>query len=150
MRVPVFAVTDTDGEPLPEADYTPKRLPPLTEVADRLGVKVTWQPTPHDRLGDCDAKGSRINIGTRDPSVFFHELAHAAHARVNGGSLQGGQHVGLETTAEFTACVLMQLYGLGDRTGNAGRYISGCAKDPLVAIVKALNTVQKVLEVLGV
>lgn len=37
-----------------------------------------------------------------------------------------------------------------DRTSNAGQYISGCAKDPLVAIVKALTAVEKVLEVLGV
>ena len=50
--------------------------------------------------------------------------------------------------AEFTAAVLMHLYGLGDRTGNCWRYIQNYAPDPLQAIVKALGTVEKVLALL--
>jgi hypothetical protein len=148
--IPVFAYHDTDGDPLAEEiDYTPKELPPLVDVAERLGISISWQPTPADRLGDCKVDGSRINIGTHDTSVFFHELAHAAHAKVNG-RLKGGQHAGQETIAEFTACVLMQLYGIEDRSGNAWQYIANYATDPIQAIVKALTTVEKVLEVLGV
>jgi len=147
--VPVFAVHDTDGKPLPQVDYTPPILPPLSDVARKLGVTVAWQPTPADRLGDCDLTGQRIRVGTHDAQVFFHELAHAAHARLNG-HLRGGQHADQETIAEFTACVLMQLYGLGDRSGNAWRYIRSYNSDPIRAIAEALTTVEKVLEVLGV
>jgi hypothetical protein len=78
---------------------------------------------------------------------LFHELAHAAHARIEGG-LKGGQHAGQETVAEFTATVLMHLYGLGDRTGNCWKYVQGYAANPLQAIFKALHTVEKVLALL--
>jgi len=145
--VPVFALHDTVGKPLPQVDYTPATLPPLTDVAARLGVEVTWKPLPPDRLGDCDLAGQRIQVATYDAEAYFHELAHAAHARLNG-QLKGGQHADQETIAEFTACVLMQLYGLGDRSGNAWRYISCYARDPIQAIASALTTVEKVLAVL--
>jgi hypothetical protein len=146
--MPVFAYHDTEGEDLPEADYTPRELPPLVEAAKRLGVKITWQPTPADRLGDCSTDGQRIHVGTHDQSVFFHELAHAAHAKIE--KLKGGQHPGQETIADFTACVLMELYGFSDRSGNTWQYISHYAKDPLQAIVKALAKVEQVLEILEV
>lgn len=147
--IPVFAYHDTDGEPLPEVDYTPRELPPLVDVAERLSISITWQPVPADRLGDCTPDGRQINLGTHDASVFFHEMAHAAHARIDG-RLKGGQHAGQETIAEFTACILMELYGYGDRSGNAWQYIANYATDPIQAIVKALTTVEKVLGVLGV
>jgi hypothetical protein len=44
--------------------------------------------------------------------------------------------------------VLSDFYGYGDNSGNAWKYISHYAKDPLVAITKALGTVEKVLAVL--
>jgi hypothetical protein len=145
--VAVFGLDQTEGEPLPEADYTPAELPPLADVAERLGVTVHYQPLPPDRLGDCDVEGTRIRLGTHDAETFFHELAHAAHARIEG-RLKGGQDAGQETVAEFTAAVLMHLYGLGDRTGNCWQYVQGYAADPLQAIVKALNTVEQVLALL--
>ena len=148
--VPVFALADTEGKPLPTSDYTPKTLPPLADVADSLGIRITWKPMSDGVLGGCEGQGRRITMGTYDPSVFFHDLAHAAHARLQGGlSMKHYNHQ--EAVAEFTACVLMELYGLGDRSGNAWQYLrQGYASEPLVAIVKALSTVEKVLEVLGV
>ena len=145
--VPVFAYHDTDGDALAELSYAPRELPPLMEAAERLGVQVTWQPLSSSRLGDCTTNGTRINLGTHDPAVFFHELAHAAHAKLNG-RLNGGQDAHQETVAEFTAAVLMDLYGLGDCTGNAWHYIQAYNKDPLKAIFQALSTVGKVLELL--
>jgi hypothetical protein len=147
--VAVFAFEDTEGKPLEKADYQPVGLPPLADVARSLGIAVRWQPMPQGVLGGCDEQGTRITLGTHDPSVFFHELAHAAHARVQGG-LSMERYNEQETVAEFTACVLMELYGLGDSSGNAWQYLSGYAAEPLVAIVKALSTVERVLEVLGV
>jgi len=41
----------------------------------------------------------------------------------------------------------MKLHGMGGRTVNTWRYISGAVKGPLVGIAKALGTVEKVLEV---
>lgn len=144
--VPVFPASATEGvTPLP--GYTPVELPPLTDVAKRLSISVNYVPVTPGRLGDCDITGSKIRLGTIDPAVFFHELAHAVHARLEG-KLQGGQQAQQETVAEFTATVLMELYGMRDHTGNAWRYIESYAKDPLQAITKALRMVEQVLEVL--
>ena len=145
--VAVFADHQTEGEDLPEVDYAPAEIPPLEDVARSMGIDVRYLPLPEDRLGACSVDGERIKLGSHDPMVFFHELGHAAHAKL-AGKLQGGQHTGQETVAEFTAAVLMHLYGLGDRTGNCWRYIQGYAPDPLQAIVKALGTVEKVLALL--
>jgi hypothetical protein len=142
--IPVFASHDTEGEELPEADCSPRDLPPLADVAERMGIDVSYVPLPLDRLGTCSLEGSRIKLGTHDVEVFFHELAHAAHAKVEG-RLKRGQNPHQETVAQFTACVLMELYGRGDRTGNSWEYIRNYAKDPLRAIVKALRKVEEVL-----
>jgi hypothetical protein len=145
--VAVFGLDQTEGQDLPEVDYTPCALPPLADVAQRWSIEVEYQPLPENRLGSCKVDGTRIRLGSHAPEVFFHELAHAAHARLDG-HLKDGQHVGQETVAEFTAAVLMHLYGLGNRTGNCWRYIQGYAEDPLHAVLKALGTVEKVLTLL--
>lgn len=143
---PVFAASDTEGSTaLPQ--YQPSQLPPLLDVAKKFGIRVDYIPVAPDRLGDTDASGNKIRIGTQDPSVFFHELTHAIHARLTGG-LKGGQQVDQEVTAELCATVLMDFYGLRDHSGNAWHYIKHYADDPLTAITKALGTVEDVLSVL--
>ncbi len=144
--LPVFAASETDGNEAIQS-YAPVELPPLSAVAKRLGITVAYMPIAPDRLGDCNPDGSRIRIGTHDPSVFFHEIAHAIHARIIG-NLNGGQNAEQETVAEFTSAVLMDIYGLENHTGNAWHYISSYSDDPLVAITKAMGTVEKVLAVL--
>lgn len=144
----VFPYHMTEGEPLPEHDYAPAEPPPLAEVAERLGVEVTWKPLPPDRAADCNLKGTRINMGTDDVYTWFHELAHAAHARANGKLEKGGTAESRqETVAELCACVLASLYS-HDYTGNAWNYISALHKDPLTAVVKAMAEVEKVLGVI--
>lgn len=144
--VPVFAASDTEGEEFIPS-YQPQELPPLLDIAKSFGISVEYVPVTADRLGDANTEGNRIRLGSQDPSVFFHELAHAIHARIDGG-LKGGQHTEQETIAEFTSAVLMDFYGIKDNSGNAWRYISHYSKDPLVAITKAMGTVEKVLAVL--
>ena len=145
--IPVFGYHQTEGDQDSEVVYEPQELPLLADVAERLGVEVRWHPTDERKLGSCQVDGKQIDIGTQDTGVFFHELAHAVHAKVDG-KLSGGQHLDQETVAEFTSCVLMNLYGLGDRSGNAWKYISLYGKDPVAAVAKALSTVEKILVVI--
>lgn len=144
--VPVFAASCTEGSK-GLSSYDPIKYPPLYEIAQKLGVQVEYAPIADSKLGDCLADGSKIRLGTHDVRIFFHELAHAIHARIDG-DLKGGQHAGQETIAEFTSVVLMDLYGFADTTGNAWNYISQYSNDPLLAITKAMGTVEKVLNVL--
>lgn len=149
MAVAVFPYGDTEGEPLPEHDYAPTEPPPLMEVAKRLGVEVTWRLLPPDRRGDINLAGTHINLGTHDIRTWFHELGHAAHARVNGKLEKGGQvEAKQEAVAEICAAVLTQMYGY-DYSGNSWDYISRLyPQDPLRAIMKALSEVEKVLSVI--
>ena len=127
--------------------YTPAELPPLADIAKKFNIQVEYVPVTPDKLGDCKTDGSKIRLGSQDTRVFFHELSHAIHARIDG-KLKGGQQIDQETIAEFTTAVLMDFYDLGDHTGNAWRYISQYADDPIIAITKALGTVEKLLEML--
>jgi hypothetical protein len=98
-------------------------------------------------LGDAslspDGTG-RIHLNSKDTAVFFHELAHALHTHLDDGEREGNTET-REAIAEFTACVLMESYGLGDRTGNTWQYIRHYHKDPLQAISAALGTVERIL-----
>ena len=146
LALPVFGYNQTDGDEDSDLDYSPAELPPLADVAEALGIDVNYGPTPESFLGNCDTKGETINVGTHDIKTWFHELAHAVHARI-GGQLKGGQDAHQETVAEFTATVLMWLYGFGDRTGNCWSYVSYYSPDdPLRAIVRAMGDVEKVLD----
>jgi hypothetical protein len=141
--IPVFPYHDTQGEGL---DYSPKEPPPLMEVAERLGVDVSYGPMALGVLGSARVDGTAISLGTQDPAVWFHELAHIAHRQVKG-ELQGGQDPHQEATADLTAAVLMDLYGLGDRTGNTWEYISSYnPEDPIRAIMRATDEVGPILD----
>ena len=145
VGISVHPLQNTEGEPV--AEYEPQEPPPLLDVAQRMGVSVTWQPLPLDRNGDYSPGADHINVGTHDPKTFCHELAHAAHKRVRG-ELKGGQDTQQEAVAELAATVLMHLYALGDRSGNCWRYVSAYTSDPLRAIQEAMNDVEKILCVL--
>lgn len=141
--VAVFPIETTEGEPLKE-DLTPRQLPPLFEVAARLGVTVKFQPVAPDRLGDCGH--NLINMGTDDPRVFWHELAHAAHQAVDPEyHRRSSQHK--EIVAEFTACVIAALYHQ-DYTGTTWEYLKKFSDDPIKAIMKAGQHIERVLDLI--
>jgi antirestriction protein ArdC len=144
LTIPVFPYQATEGDAETAITYEPRERPYLRDLAERLNIEIRYTPML-DALGSCNTTGSRITLGTEDVKTFFHELAHAIHARINGGELKGGQHEDQETVAEFTATVLMEMYGLGDRSGNAWEYIQSYADNPITAITKALSTIEKVL-----
>lgn len=124
--------------------YEPQEPPELLALAERFDVTVEFSPKV-GALGSTRGDGSEIVLGSEEPGVFFHELGHAVHAQLNG-KLKGGQHTEQEAVAELVSCVLMELYGYGDRTGNAWDYISGYSEQPLQAIMRAMGDVEQVLK----
>jgi len=141
--VAVFPASCTKGDvDLP--GYAPIKFPPLIEMAQKFGISIEYVPLTPDKLGDCKTSGDKIRLGSHDTRIFFHELSHAIHSRIDG-NLKAGQQIDQETIAEFTTAVLMDFYNFGDHTGNAWKYISQYANNPLIAITKALGTVEKVL-----
>ncbi len=142
LTISVFGAGQTEGDTaLP--DYAPRELPPLADLAARMGVPVSYTPTPEDRLGDTN--GRDIHLGTTDAQVFFHELSHVIDRKIRPADKRTDT-VQNEAIADLTACVLMHMYGLGDRTGNTWEYVKMFDNNPMRAITRALETVGKVLE----
>ena len=150
--IPVYPIHNTnpiEGLPFDEVlTYEPIEPPPLMDVARRLGMNVSWAPCAGEKRGSVNKAGTEVKLETHDPKTWFHELIHAVDARTNG-DLKPGQHADQETRAELGACVLMQMYGLGDRTGNSYEYIQRYnPKDPLKAITAATEDVAAILDVI--
>lgn len=144
LAVPVFKVEDTDGEPLPQVDYTPATFPPLMDTAARLGVKVTWKPGDGRAYGRFSPRENAITLHSHDANVFFHELAHAAHNGLH--PLTGGQVAGQEIVAETVAAVLCKLYGLDGYLFDAREYVAGYGQGNAGrAVLKVLAEVEQVL-----
>lgn len=146
--IPVFPFAMTEGEPLPEiTSLAPATLPPLAGVAEKWGIPVQYTPFTGKAYGSFSPTAQDIRLATHEESVFFHELAHAAHSKLE--HLKGGQDARQETIADFTACVLMQVYGLKDTTGLTWQYIKSYNPDnPMSAIIGALDTIGKVLDLI--
>ena len=150
--IPVFRYEDTEGDPLPDESYEPPEPPPLFEVARRLGVAVEYRPGIPGVLGFYGKDSDRIVLGSHDPDVFFHELAHAAHHRVKPGGLKGGQNASQEIVAEVVAAALCELYGYPGYLRHAWEYVKAYAgMEPgraLRAVVKLLSEVEAVLKLI--
>lgn len=101
LAVPVFRVEDTEGEPL---EYQKIELPefPLKEVAESWGIEVKAIPGNYRYYGYYRDSNKEIALATKEEVVFFHELAHAAHAKVKI-ELKPGQDWKQEIVAELSA-----------------------------------------------
>jgi len=152
MCRPVFRVEDTEGEPL---DYEPPKLPdnmPLLDKAMEWGISVEALPGNGRYYGYYSPEEKSISMATPEETVFFHELAHAAHDRVIGG-LKRTQDWKQEIVAELAAAVLCSLVGKTSQTlGNSHRYIEEYAKTAGVSAVqgclRVLGDVEKVLKLI--
>ncbi|HMI99258.1 MAG TPA: ArdC family protein [Gaiellaceae bacterium] len=150
VGIPVFAVEDTEGRPI-EDEFAPTEFPPLFEVAKRFGVSVTYAPFVARFRGYYSPGNEGIVLCSHDVRTFFHELAHAAHARVlraKGAELVVGNHA--ELVAETVAATLCRLYDFEGYLRKCGDYLSAHAngKSPAVAAMRVLGDVQAVLEMI--
>lgn len=122
--IPVFRVEDTEGAPL---DYEQIELPahPLLDVAAAWGISVR-ACSGNGVWHGCYRSDGVIMLATPDEQTFFHELAHAADERVQGGPLKGGQHADQEIVAQLAAEVLCRMVGrkLDQGEGYTFAYVS--------------------------
>lgn len=149
--IPVFRYEDTEGEPIPEVDYTPKELPPLIEVANKFGIKVNYGPYVGRFYGYYRPGENSIMLCSQDVEVFFHELAHAVYSRIR--PLKPGQDPEQEIVAETVAGVLCELYGFTGYAWHVYEYIRAYAEDKdskgvVKAILGVLADVERVLGII--
>ncbi len=149
---PVFPMEVTEGDPL---DYQQIELPelPLIKRADEWGISVKAVPGNYLYRGYYSPTLQQIGLATPEEKVFFHELAHAGHEKVNG-NLKPGQNPLQEIVAELSAQALCRLVGknLADTTGNSFKYIERYAEKlkltPYSACLKVLGETEKVLNII--
>ena len=81
LAKPVFRYEDTNGEPLKN---TTLKLPdlPLLEKAREWKISVKAVPGNYRYYGYFSEGKNEIALATTEETVFFHELAHAAYARL--------------------------------------------------------------------
>ena len=158
--VPVFAVEDTDGEPLPDTGDTYANWVnqlPLAEVATAWGIDVdtyTHQgmaPLGYYRFSITG--GQAIMLGVENLSTWCHEMVHAADHRLTG---LAGQKWHKETVAELGGAILLQCLGMEHDAdlGGAFHYIEHYAATEKLPVVKACiqvldrtcNAVQLILD----
>jgi len=119
------------------------------DVAEEFGLSVSYQTFASKYYGCYQGDAKRIVLATHSAQVFFHELAHAAHHRVEG-DLKGGQIPSQEIIAELAAASLAQMYCPETNLGFSYEYVKGYAKQSKKSIERAclavLNTVGRVLD----
>ena len=141
--VPVFAVEDTEGEPLPDKDdkYDSwARELPLMEVAESWGINVgTFSHGGNDPLGyfRFASNGNQaVMLGVENLSTWAHELVHGADARLTNLK---GEKWHKEIVAELGGAILLECLGMSYDAdlGGAFTYIEQYARDAGMDTVRA-------------
>ncbi len=153
LGIPVFRVEDTEGEPLV---YETIKIPefPLMEVAKKWGISIKGIPWDNRYYGFFNQFQEEISLASDEEVIFFHELSHAAHQRILGEKLKGGQQWDQEIVAELSAAVLCYLFGKDPsrHLGNNYRYISRYAEEagltPLQGCYRVIKDVENVLNLI--
>ena len=147
--LPVFRYEDTEGESLPDYDYSPKTYPPFFDVAEKLGVSVEYRPMRANFLGRYSPSMTNIQLCSQDAHVYYHELAHAIHNTFV--DLKTYDTDKAEIVAEFTACVLCELTKITGYETQSYKYIKrycGGEEKPegvLKKIMGVLSEVEKIV-----
>lgn len=143
--VPVFAVQDTDGTPVPK--FEPKVIPPLAQLA-----KITYRNSTGGEAGAYYPTTDEIVLCSEDPSVFFHELTHLYDNKSHEKTGTGQEPI-REMVAELGATVLCRMYDVKTRDSNHMAYIAhyAGAKTPAevgAACMKVAERVMKAIQLI--
>jgi len=153
QAIPVFRIEDTEGAEVPPVSYEPPSPPPLIAVAQAWGYRVTYGPGDGICYGWTRPDAREMHLMTHDPTVFWHELGHAADAR--NRTLRGGQEPDQEIVAEAVAAVLALLHGytptqLGNQLAYLKAYADAARCSPLVATMRMLHWIEQALTAIRV
>lgn len=149
-EIPVFRHEDTEGEPLPDANFDPPEPPPLQEVAKVFGVsEITYRPGNGSAYGfyAWGQERKRIVLHTHDIKTWFHELGHAIHNSFR--QLKGGQNAEQEIVAELFSATMCELHGVEGYHSHAWQYIRHYSdEDPRQALRNIFRVLADVEECL--
>jgi hypothetical protein len=145
--IPVFAVEDTEGNPVPGNERYDEwvRNLPLVKVAEGWGIHVgTYSGEGRDALGYFQFGTGRkaIMLGTENLSTWAHELVHAADHHLT--KLVDDRNL-LEIIAELGSAILLEAIGyryeadLGGAYAYITHYAESAGKAPVRACIEVLD-----------
>lgn len=160
--VPVFAVEDTEGDPLPQSDdgYDAwVRELPLLEVARDWNIAVGAysgsETTPLGYFQFGVSGQEAVMLGVENLSTWAHEMVHAADHRLMSHALRTDR-ANREIVAELGGAILLTCLGmehdadLGGAYGYIQRYAEESKKDVVRACIEVLdrtcNSVKLILD----
>ena len=151
--IPVFRYEDTEGKELDLIpDFVPPDPPPFWNVAEKMGIKVSYVPMMGNFLGQYNLRANTIKLCSEDAVVYFHELAHAVHNSFT--DLKRCPKDICETVAEFSAVVLAHIQGITGYEHQGWEYIKRAShnkENPEAAlkfIMQCLSDVEKVVTII--
>ena len=148
--VPVFKVEDTEGTPLPEpTGYAPTVLPPLYEVAGKLGLTVKYQPFDGRSLGSYRPATKSIALSETSPLTYLHELCHAVDHAME--PIRPGRLAEAELVAELGGATLAALYGFTGTEHSTYQYLKCYAREhePQAVLRCLANVTARVEQIVG-
>ncbi|WP_456469052.1 ArdC-like ssDNA-binding domain-containing protein [Archaeoglobus sp.] len=137
--IPVFRYEDTEGEPLPEENFSIEIPCEFKGIVEELNLKVETTAF-RNYYGTYNLKTKIIKLASPELIVFLHELAHAVDDHLH--QLNGGQIPLQEVVAEFSAAVIAYLLGYRIPLGNVKGYIESYG---FVNLFKAFARVERVV-----
>lgn len=139
--IPVFRMEDTEGDPLEYVNLDTKTLP-LADVAEKWGLSVIAGSFNGAYYGYYSPNRNEIVMATSEEKTFLHELAHAAHYRIDPAAADIPKWQ-KEIIAELSAGALLYMLGKEAQIGNHYQYIKHHAEEaklnPLKACMKILD-----------
>ncbi len=129
---------------------------PLIEKAREWGIEVRAVLGNYKYYGYYQESNKEIGIATKEESVFFHELAHAAHSKITPlkkTKQTKDQDWKQEIVAELCAAALCRIVGKTSKhLGNSYQYIKDYARQadltPTNACLKVLQDVESTLKLI--
>lgn len=155
--IPVFDVSQTEGEPLKYEEEEQEIIAnlPLLAAAAKMDIRIqTYDISIGDAYGYYSPFHNLIALATTSPLTWLHELVHAADHRNRGGNItRDDPEWKTEAVAQLGAAVLARLLELPPNEQDVGytwKYISSYAKragkDPIKVCVSVLNRTCEAVE----
>ena len=146
--VPVFDVSQTEGEPIPPAidedTAAFMRNLPLRDVAESWGLSIDAINGRAGKALGWYRHRQAIALGVKNLATWCHELCHAADDRL-GQLTERGQHWRSETVAELGGAILLCILGneLEADLGGCWQYVSAYARDAEIEPITACTRILK-------
>jgi len=124
VAVPVFGLTQTEGEPLPHEHQDTAFIDslPLVEVARAWGLDISLYNNAREvEKAGFYRRGRRIALGVTNLATWTHELVHAGDHRLEMNSQKPGS-MDNEVVAELGGAVLLECLGYEIESDRGGAY----------------------------